>query len=95
MEAITLRNGIQLQVKEMLDEEKVTKKKEKELEGESSQSMKEHQPIIPYPTKLKKSHMDEEFSRFVKLFKQLHINLPFIQALSQMPKYVNFLKELL
>ncbi|KAI3818001.1 hypothetical protein L1987_11803 [Smallanthus sonchifolius] len=29
------------------------------------------------------------------LFKQLHINLPFVEALAQMPKYARFLKDIL
>ena len=29
------------------------------------------------------------------MFKTLHINFPFIEALSQMPRYAKFLKELL
>lgn len=33
--------------------------------------------------------------RFLELFKQLHINLPFVEALAKMPKYTKFLKDLL
>ncbi|TYG88942.1 hypothetical protein ES288_A12G061300v1, partial [Gossypium darwinii] len=33
--------------------------------------------------------------KFLELFKQLHINLPFVEAISQMPTYAKFLKELL
>nr|GFD02869.1 hypothetical protein [Tanacetum cinerariifolium] len=33
--------------------------------------------------------------RFVENLKQLHINLPFIEALAQMPKYAKFPKGLL
>ncbi|KAK5775066.1 hypothetical protein PVK06_042933 [Gossypium arboreum] len=39
--------------------------------------------------------MDAQFGKFLELFKQLHINLPFVEAISQMPTYVKFLKELL
>lgn len=31
----------------------------------------------------------------MSIFKQLHINIPIIEALSQMPKYAEFLKDLL
>ena len=57
--------------------------------------MKEYKLAIPYPVKLKKDHMDEQFGKFLELFKQLHINLPLVEALSQMLKYAKFLKELL
>ncbi|TYH30468.1 hypothetical protein ES288_A01G097900v1 [Gossypium darwinii] len=39
--------------------------------------------------------MDAQFSKFLELFKQLHINLSFVEAISQMPTYTKFLKELL
>ena len=55
--------------------------------------MKEYKPSIPYPTKSKKDHIDEHFGKFLKIFKQLHINLPLIEALSLM--HAKFLKELL
>lgn len=32
---------------------------------------------------------DAQFKRFLDLFKEMHINLPLVEALSQMPKYVN------
>nr|GEU95269.1 hypothetical protein [Tanacetum cinerariifolium] len=43
----------------------------------------------------KKEKEAEQYSMFLDLFKQLHINLPFVEALSQMPKYEKFLKDLL
>ena len=42
-----------------------------------------------------KDRTEEKFGKFVKLLKKLHINLPFIKVLSQMPNSVKFLKELL
>ncbi|KAA3474271.1 reverse transcriptase [Gossypium australe] len=57
--------------------------------------VREYKPQISYLTKLKKDCMGEQFGKFLKLFKQLHINLHFIEALSQMSKYAKFLKELL
>lgn len=39
--------------------------------------------------------MDDEFKKFLNLFKKLHIYLPFIEALLQMSRYTKFLKELL
>ncbi|XP_076940652.1 uncharacterized protein LOC143609885 [Bidens hawaiensis] len=39
--------------------------------------------------------MEAQYGKFLELFKQLHINLPFIEAISQMPKYAKFLKDVL
>ncbi|KAI3732772.1 hypothetical protein L1987_63980 [Smallanthus sonchifolius] len=50
---------------------------------------------VPYPGRLKKQKMEEQYGKFLGLFKQLHINLPFVEALAQMPKYARFLKDIL
>ena len=57
--------------------------------------MREYQPKIPYPARLKQDKVDQQFGKFLDLFKQLRINLPFVEALSQMPKYAKFLKDIL
>ena len=54
-----------------------------------------YKPPIPYPARLKKGRDHEHFGKFLEIFKQLHINLPLVEALSQMPRYAKFLKDLL
>ena len=44
---------------------------------------------------MKNDQGDEQYKKFLSLFKQLHINIPFVEALAQMPKYAKFLKDLL
>ena len=44
---------------------------------------------------MRKDRMDEQFKKFLELFEQLHINITFVDALTQMPKHAKFLKELL
>ena len=39
--------------------------------------------------------MDDQFSKFLSILKQLHINIPLIEALEQMPKYAKFLKDII
>ena len=39
--------------------------------------------------------MDKQFGRFMDIFKKLHINIPFAEALEQMPRYVKFIKDVL
>ncbi|PPS14942.1 hypothetical protein GOBAR_AA05631 [Gossypium barbadense] len=55
----------------------------------------EYKPRVPYPNATSKDRLDEQFGKFLKLLKKLHINLPFIEALSQIPNAVKILKELL
>ena len=39
--------------------------------------------------------MEELFSKFLDMFKKMKINIPFAEALAQMPNYVKFLKDIL
>ncbi|XP_022004336.1 uncharacterized protein LOC110901880 [Helianthus annuus] len=57
--------------------------------------VKDFIPPIPYPSRLKKQKNDEQHGKFFEMFKQLHINIPFVEALAQMPKYARFLKDIL
>ena len=50
---------------------------------------------IPYPQCLKNSKLDKQFTKFLEVFKKLNINIPFADALEQMPSYVKFMKEIL
>ncbi|XP_076893462.1 uncharacterized protein LOC143545448 [Bidens hawaiensis] len=50
---------------------------------------------VPYPAHLPRQKYVEEYGRFLDMFKQLKINLPFVEALQHMPKYAKFLKDLL
>ena len=39
--------------------------------------------------------MEEQFSRFLDVFKKIEINIPFAKALTQMPNYAKFFKHIL
>ncbi|KAH9735010.1 hypothetical protein KPL71_017596 [Citrus sinensis] len=45
--------------------------------------------------RFQKQKQDKQFSKILKVLKQLHINIPFVEALEQMPNYVKFLKDIL
>ena len=49
---------------------------------------------IPYPHAPSRKDKDRQFSRFMDILKRLQINIPFTEALEQMPTYVRFMKEL-
>ncbi|KAL5803359.1 hypothetical protein ACOSQ4_031664 [Xanthoceras sorbifolium] len=57
--------------------------------------VKAYVPPIPYPQCLKKHKDEKSFTKFLEVFKKLHINIPFAEALAQMPTYVKFLKEII
>ena len=51
--------------------------------------------VVPFPQRLKPIKLNKDFDKFVKIFKQLHINIPFIDVISQIPSYAKFLKEIM
>ncbi|XP_063948041.1 uncharacterized protein LOC135152139 [Daucus carota subsp. sativus] len=59
--------------------------------------MKEQQvyPPPPFPKRLQKHKLDKQFAKFLEVFKKLQINIPFGEALEQMPSYAKFMKGIL
>ncbi|GKC62803.1 hypothetical protein Tco_1095401 [Tanacetum coccineum] len=55
----------------------------------------EQTPLTPFPRRLRKEKEEAQQRKFLENLKQLQFNLPFIEALAQMPKYAKFLKGLL
>nr|GFA20243.1 hypothetical protein [Tanacetum cinerariifolium] len=47
------------------------------------------------PSRLKKRKKDDEDERILSILKQIHINLPFLEAMIHMPKEAKVLKDLL
>ena len=39
--------------------------------------------------------MDESFAKFLNMFKKIEVNIPFAEALVQMPHYAKFMKDIL
>ncbi|KAM6592929.1 hypothetical protein CsatA_000632 [Cannabis sativa] len=105
--AITLRSGKSYdgpsQAKPENDEDEQpapTPEKQKTTDGlqqkETSPPISiDHHIKIPYPQRLRKTNTDKQFSKFLEVFRKLHINIPFAEALEQMPSYVKFMKEIL
>ena len=42
---------------------------------------------LPYPHAPSKRENERHYARFMDIFKQLQVNIPFAEALEQMPKY--------
>ncbi|KAJ9164304.1 hypothetical protein P3X46_023900 [Hevea brasiliensis] len=76
------------------ENEKETYESEKqESEKENAEKCKEK--IEEKEEKFQKAKLDKKFGKFLEVLKKLYINVPFIDALSQMPSYAKFLKEIL
>ncbi|XP_063942735.1 uncharacterized protein LOC135150382 [Daucus carota subsp. sativus] len=52
-------------------------------------------PPPPFPKRLQKHKLDKQFAKFFEVFKKLQINIPFAEALEQMPSYAKFMKGIL
>ncbi|XP_024035502.1 uncharacterized protein LOC127899262 [Citrus sinensis] len=64
-------------------------------QSQQSAPVKAYVPPIPFPQRLQKKKLDKQFSKFLDVFKKLHINISFADALEQMRSYVKFMKEIL
>ncbi|KAL5574401.1 hypothetical protein UlMin_023998 [Ulmus minor] len=94
--AITLRSGKEVE-KPRKPEKKMEESKEKPSTSQDVQlsPTAKYEPPIPYPQRLIKKKLDNQFDKFLEIFKKLHINIPFAEMLEQMPKYAKFMKEIL
>lgn len=56
--------------------------------GKSKENLSwpKHQPKLAYPAKVKNDQQEEQFKKFLEMFKLLHINVPFVEAFAQMPR---------
>ncbi|XP_019260092.1 PREDICTED: uncharacterized protein LOC109238117 [Nicotiana attenuata] len=71
------------------------KKKEETSRREESDDVSKHMHALPFPQKIYREKLDKQFERFLDMLREVNVNLPFIEFLSQMPAYTKFLKEIL
>ncbi|KAL5548145.1 hypothetical protein UlMin_003376 [Ulmus minor] len=98
--AITLRSGKELEKskeasKQTVEEDTSVSKNQPAATTIEQPLPKPSTNTVPFPQRLRKQNLDKQFSKFIDIFKSLHINLPFVDMLEQMPKYAKFLKEVL
>ena len=67
---------------------------EKENLGKKEE-VKAYNPQVPFPQRLQKTKLEEQFSIFLNMFNKIEINIPFSKELTQMPLYAKFMKEIL
>ena len=107
--AVQLRSGKELEEKTEKDEsnkeeegpeiaetlEGKRKKEQLSREEGSKKKTQNNQPAVPFPQRLQKSKIEEQFARFLKTFQKLEISIPFTEVVTQMPLYEKFLKDIL
>ncbi|XP_031108424.1 uncharacterized protein LOC116012893 [Ipomoea triloba] len=61
--------------------------------------MQEPPPVpkekLPFPQRFRIDIDNAKYDKFLQMLRQLHIDMPFIGALGEMPRYAKFLKDLL
>ncbi|XP_062086131.1 uncharacterized protein LOC133792239 [Humulus lupulus] len=84
--AISLRSGKELKEPKVVDKEKELSESNitENLEKQPKISI-DHHIKIPYPQRLRKTKLNKHFSKFLDIFRKIHINIPFTEALEQMP----------
>ncbi|XP_062116646.1 uncharacterized protein LOC133830643 [Humulus lupulus] len=50
---------------------------------------------LPFPQRFHKKAIDEQFAKFLNIFKKIHINIPFVDALEEMTNYAKFMKKVM
>ncbi|XP_019239069.1 PREDICTED: uncharacterized protein LOC109219101 [Nicotiana attenuata] len=83
--------GKNVEIPSQPSEEKEAKKKEEK----NTKNLTSFPVTIPFPQKMKREKLDNQFAKFLEILKQIHFDIPFSDALLQMPSYAKFLKEIL
>ncbi|XP_050909569.1 uncharacterized protein LOC127123390 [Lathyrus oleraceus] len=80
-------------------EEPVEPEKQKDEEAKDKEGVKDnkvyippppYKPPIPYPQRLKQTKLDKQYKKFIKV-----VEIPFTEAIIQIPSYAKFLKDIL
>ena len=77
------------------EKQKLTEQPEKSCELKQKEKVQAYTPAVPFPQRLQKARREEQFSKFLEIFKKIEINIPFVEAINQMLNYAKFLKEIL
>ncbi|XP_075475666.1 uncharacterized protein LOC142509059 [Primulina tabacum] len=105
--AVTLRSGKEIGIPEPAEENVEILVEEDDGKGasiakekvEEPKKVLEQQPLpkvnLPYPQRFKKKGLDDQFVKVLEILKKIHINIPFADALEQMPNYPKFMKDLI
>ncbi|XP_016497496.1 uncharacterized protein LOC107816313 [Nicotiana tabacum] len=99
--AVMLRNGRVLvevlkKKKEQsgLEEERVPKPVEVDERNKiESKHISERVPP-PFPQRLRKKNDDHMFHKFLDMLKQIHLNIPLVDMLCEIPKYTKYIKDI-
>ena len=51
-------------------------------EQKQKEKVQAYTPTVPFPQRLQKANKEEQFSKFLEMFKKIEINIPFADAIT-------------
>ena len=63
-----------------MEEKTVKMQQEQKMERENigkKEEVKVYKPQVPFPQRIQKEKIEQQFSRFLNMFKKIEINIPF------------------
>ena len=79
----------------MIEKQVQTEQSGVTCEQKHKEKIQAYTSAVSFPQRLQKVKREEQFSKFLEIFKKIEINIPFAEAITQMPNYAKFLKDIL
>lgn len=90
-----IRNRTQERVRKRIDRQKNSPLRQEHPSSHLSQ-FPPFKPLLPsFSQRLRQKNLEVQYKKFLEVLKQLHVNIPLVEALEQMSNYVKFLKDIL
>ena len=67
-----------------------TEQPEESSEQKQKEKVSAYIPIVPFPQRLQKAKREDQFSKFLDIFKKIEINIPFAEVINQCLTMQNF-----
>ena len=56
-------------------------------EQKQKEKIQAYTSTVPFPWRLQKARREEQFYKFLEIFKKIEINIPFAKAITEMPNF--------
>ncbi|XP_070035502.1 uncharacterized protein [Nicotiana tomentosiformis] len=77
-----------------LEEERVPKPVEVDERNKTESEQISERVLPPFPQRLRKKNDDHMFHKFLDMLKQIHLNIPLLDMVREVPKYEKYIKDI-
>nr|XP_016447284.1 PREDICTED: uncharacterized protein LOC107772301 [Nicotiana tabacum] len=77
-----------------LEEERVPKPVEVDERNKTESEQISERVLPPFPQRMRKKNDDHMFHKFLDMLKQIHLNIPLLDMLREVPKYEKYIKDI-